>query len=79
MLDKPESYFKAEISYALERQRSFGDLRFTIPLLLERHPGLPLRDLAELHNIDMTQPGGIDMLATTIREDWRRRQAMLNP
>jgi hypothetical protein len=37
MIDKPESYFKAEIHYALERQLRFGDLRFTIPVLLESH------------------------------------------
>jgi hypothetical protein len=76
MLDKAESYFKMEIHCAMERQLRFGDLRFTIPVLLERHPDLPLRDLAELHWIDMTRPEGVDALATTIHEDWHRRQVM---
>lgn len=76
MFDKPESYFKREVHYALERQIGFGDLRFTIPVLLERHPDLPLRDLAKLHCIDLTRPGGVDELAETIHEDWRKRQAM---
>jgi hypothetical protein len=76
MFDKPESYFKREIYYALERQIGFGDLRFTIPVLLELHPDLPLRDLAQLHCIDLTQADGVDELAKTIYEDWRKRQAM---
>lgn len=76
MFDKPESYFKKEIYYALERQIGFGDLRFTIPVLLEPHPDLPLRDLAKLHCIDLTRPNGVDDLAKTIHEDWQKRQAM---
>jgi hypothetical protein len=76
MFDKPESYFRKEIYYALERQLGFGDLRFTIPVLIEPHPDLPLRDLAQLHCIDLTQAGGVDALADTIHEDWRKRQGM---
>lgn len=76
MFDKPESYFRREVHYALERQLGFGDLRFTIPVLIESHPDLPLRDLAQLCCIDLTQPGGVDELAKAIHEDWRKRQAM---
>jgi len=76
MLDKAESYFKSEVQYALERQTRFGDLRFTIPVLLEPHPNLPLHDLARLHCTDLTRPDGVDQLAETIREDWRKRQIM---
>jgi hypothetical protein len=76
MLDKPESYFKREIYYALERQIGFGDLRFTIPVLLEPHPDLPLRDLAKLHCIDLTRADGVNSLAETIHEDWQRRRTM---
>jgi hypothetical protein len=78
MVDKPESYFKTEIHYALKRQLKFGNLRFMIPVLLEAHPDLPLSDLADLHLLDMTQPGGVDALAAAIREDWQKRQAMGN-
>ena len=77
MLDKPESYFWKEISFALERQRGFGPgLRFVIPVLLEAHPRLPLRDLSRLHVIDLTTPDGIDALAQTILEDWQKRQTI---
>jgi TIR domain/SIR2-like domain len=76
MLDKPESYFKAEIHYALERQLKFGDLRFTIPILLERHSELPLPNLAHLHFVDMTLSDAPDLLAKTIHEDWEKRQSM---
>jgi len=76
MFDKPESYFKREIHYALERQTGFGDLRFTIPVLLEPHPDLPLRDLAKFHCIDLTRAGGVNALAGTIHEDWQKRRAM---
>jgi hypothetical protein len=76
MFDKPESYFKREIHYALERQTGFGDLRFTIPVLLETHPDLPLRDLAKFHCIDLTHAGGVNSLAETIQEDWQKREAM---
>jgi hypothetical protein len=76
MFDKPESYFKAEIHYAMERQLRFGDLRFTIPVLLEPHPDLPLRGLENLHCVDMTKPSGADAVAATIQEDWQKRQAM---
>jgi len=76
MFDKPESYFKREIHYALERQIGFGDLRFTIPVLLEPHPDLPLRDFAKLHCIDLTRAGGVNALAETIQEDWQKRRAM---
>jgi hypothetical protein len=76
MIDKPESYFNTEIHYALDRQLGFGNLRFTIPVLLEAHPKLPLPDLARLHWVDMTKPGGVDALAAAIHEDWEKRQAM---
>jgi hypothetical protein len=76
MLDKPESYFKKEIKLALDRQDNFGDLRFVIPVILERDPALPLPALAGLHHIDLTAPDGIHALAQTILEDWQRRQAM---
>jgi hypothetical protein len=77
MLDRPESYFWKEISFALERQTGFGpDLRFIIPVLLEPHPKLPLRDLSRFHHIDLTVPGGIDALTETILEDAQKRQQM---
>lgn len=79
MLDRPESYFKKEIKLALERQDSFGDLRFVIPVILEPDSALPLPALANLHNIDLTAPEGIDSLEETIHEDWQRRQAMKRP
>jgi TIR domain/SIR2-like domain len=79
MIDKPEGYFKTEIHYALERQLSFGDFLFTIPVLLEPHPNLPLRDLAHLHWIDFTQPDGPAVLAETIQEDWRKRETIKGP
>jgi hypothetical protein len=50
-------------------------LRFLIPVLLEPHPKLPLRDLSQLHMIKLTEPHGVDSLAQTILEDWRERQA----
>jgi hypothetical protein len=74
MIDKTEGYFKTEIHYALERQLSFGDLPFTIPVLIEPHSNLPLRDLAHLHCIDVAQASGVDELANMINEDWRKRQ-----
>jgi hypothetical protein len=77
MLDKPESYFWREIAFAIERQTGFGtDFRFLIPILIETHHDLPLRDLSRLHNVDLTQPNGIDALAQTITEDWKRRQPL---
>jgi len=77
MLDKPESYFWNEITYALKRQPSFGPgFRFVIPVLLETHSQLPLPPFSQLHVIDLTAPGGIDALAQTILEDWQQRQAI---
>jgi hypothetical protein len=77
MLDKPESYFWREINFALERQSGFGpDLRFVIPVLLESHPQLPLRELSRLHMIDLTAPAGLDALAQTILGDWQKRQTI---
>ena len=78
MLDKPESYFRREIKFALERQDSFfgSELRFVIPVLLEPHPELPLQDLSQLHVIDLTEPHAEDSLAQTIMEDWQKRQAI---
>jgi hypothetical protein len=76
MLDKPESYFKAEIHHALVRQIRFGNLRFIIPIILERHRDIPLPDFANLHSVDMTLPGAIDSLSAAIHEDWEKRQSM---
>lgn len=79
MLDKPESYFWQEISFALKRQSGFGpDLRFIIPAVIEPNEQLPVRDLSDIHFIDLTQADGIDALAQTILEDWERRQKMQN-
>jgi hypothetical protein len=76
MFDKPESYFKREIHYALERQRRFWNQQFIIPVLLESHPNLPSRDLANFQSVDITRPGGVDALAATIHQDWQKRETM---
>jgi hypothetical protein len=77
MLDKPESYFWREINFALERQNDFGPgFRFIIPVLLEAHPELPLSNLRDLHRIDLTAPDGVDALAQTIMDDWRKRRTI---
>lgn len=77
MLDKPESYFFLEIDLALKRLSKFKPgLRYLIPTILEPDPCLPLPNLAHLHMIDLTAPGGVDDLARDIREDWQERQAV---
>jgi hypothetical protein len=76
MLDKVESWFKTEIDYALERQRGFGDLRFTIPVLLETHPKLPLSNLKHLHYIRPPGLAGVGALREAILEDWRKRASL---
>ena len=77
MLDKPESYFWREINFALERQNDFGPgFRFIIPVLLESHPQLPLSNLHDLHLIDLAAPNGVDTLAQTIMDDWRKRRTI---
>jgi TIR domain/SIR2-like domain len=76
MLDKPESYFWKEINYALERQRGFQPgVRFIVPVLLEKGPGLPLdiADLSDLQYVDITTDKAVSNLAQTIHEDWDRR------
>jgi hypothetical protein len=77
MLDKRESYFFLEIDLALQRQPKFRPgARYLIPTILEHDseipPRLPLDRLGELHNIDLTEPNGIDALADTIWEDWAK-------
>jgi hypothetical protein len=77
MLEKPESYFWKEIMSALQRQENFATgLRFIVPVLLETHSKLPLQDLSRLQLIDLTAASGLDALAKTILEDWKRRQEM---
>jgi TIR domain/SIR2-like domain len=74
MLDKTESYFKAEIEFALERQPSFGNLRFVIPVILEQDSRLPLHELpGDLHFIDLPRQG-TRALAEAILEDWEKRR-----
>jgi hypothetical protein len=77
MLDKEESYCFLEIDLAAQRQPKFSPgLRYLIPTILETDPRLPLEPLRTFHCIDLTEDGGIDSLARTILEDWRRRQDM---
>jgi len=77
MLDKPESYFFKEMKLALERHDNFGGRRFVVPTIIERDKDLPLRDLAHLHQIDLTVSDGVEQLAKAIHEDWKLRQDML--
>jgi hypothetical protein len=76
MLDKPESYFFKEIKLALERHDKFGGRRFVVPTIIEGDKDLPLEDLSELHQIDLTLPAGVEELAKAIQEDWERREAI---
>jgi hypothetical protein len=76
MLFKEEGYFWKEIRIALERQKGVGtDLRFLIPVILEHHEELPLKELKEFHTIDLTK-NNIQKLANNILEDWHKRQSM---
>jgi len=63
---------------ALERHSNFGGRRFVVPTIIEQDRDLPLRDLAHLHQIDLTVSDGVEQLAKAIHEDWKERQDILH-
>jgi nucleotide-binding universal stress UspA family protein len=74
MLQREEGVFYKEIDIARERQSTMrDDMTFLIPVTVDRCPILPA--LGEYHVIDITEPAGIDRLATAIQEDWKKRAA----
>lgn len=76
MVTKVESYFYKEIDIALKRQSKFRPgMRFLIPALLESIDGID--DLKQFQQVDLSDDGGIEALAETIKDDWQQRQSEL--
>lgn len=72
-----ESYFYKEIDVALTRQSKFRrGTRFLIPVLLESIEGIDY--LNEFQQIDLSDDGGIEALAETIKDDWQRRKSAID-
>lgn len=80
LLGRHERYAWKEYKLALKRAmefrpalRSAPEKLFLIPVLLERHPDLPIDDLRGFHAPLLTEPGAVDRLVETIRDDWQLR------
>lgn len=68
--------FNREVAAALEWQEEMGEfqgqkLRFLLPVRMGAATGLA--SLSRFHQIDVGEPGGVDLLAKAIAEDWQRR------
>ena len=71
--------FRREIEAAQEVHRDMGEfegqrLRFLIPVTIGHCP--LLYSLRDLHAIDVSDPGGVDELVKSIKEDWKKRQEL---
>lgn len=75
MVRRAEGVFHKEISIAAERQSNMADgVLFLLPVTIG--PCGILSSLADYHVIDVSTAEGIDALAESIREDWKRRSSM---
>lgn len=79
MTSRIEGVFHQEIQAARERQSKMGEhdgqqFRFLIPVKLGNCA--PLSTLSALHVIDVGDAEGINALAHSIDEDWKRRMAL---
>ncbi|HEY3302416.1 MAG TPA: toll/interleukin-1 receptor domain-containing protein [Candidatus Binatia bacterium] len=73
MLSKPRSYIHKEIAEALERQKEFDEGEsFLIPAILEGSLGLERLD--KLQRVELTDPHGLERLASHIQANWVKRQ-----
>jgi hypothetical protein len=76
MVTATRGVFRREIEAALEVQKEMGEfegqrLRFLIPVTIN-HCRL-LSSLRSLQAVDVSEPDGVNRLATAIKEDWERR------
>lgn len=76
MTTAAEGWFRLEIDAALQRDRMMGErngqrFRFLIPVRLGECDCLSA--LEDHHVIDVSDSAGLDLLATSIMEDWQRR------
>lgn len=79
MITAKRGVFRREIEAALKVHQDMGEfegqrLRFLIPVTVG-HCG-SLVSLKELHEIDVTEPDGIDDLVASIKEDWEKREKL---
>jgi hypothetical protein len=73
MTSRIEGVFHREVAAALLRQGNMADFRFVIPIRIG--DCAMLSSLSHVHAIDVSAPGGIEALRTSIEEDWQRRLA----
>jgi hypothetical protein len=76
MMSQSQGVFNRELELASQRQSEQGEyqgmkFRFLIPVRIGDCPRRA--DVNELHVIDVSTPAGVDALAVSIAEDWRRR------
>ncbi len=70
MAARLEGYFRKEIAVALDRYSMFDQsFLFILPVMLDG--GQTMRELEQLHSgLDVTTPSGVQLLASTILNDW---------
>lgn len=81
MLGRVEGVFNKEIATALKRHEGMGEydgkkLSFILPVRIGNCSRKA--DLRTFHEIDVSEPAGVDSLVTAILEDWDRRTALRN-
>ncbi len=81
MISAVSGVFHREIQAAQEMQADMGEfegqrLRFLIPVTIG--PLEPLRSLRDFHAIDVSDPEGVNLLVESIREDWEKREKIID-
>ena len=71
MNNRIEGVFHSEIAAARERQDNMADFRFLIPVTIGDAQMLP--SLGHAHAVDVSAPGGVELLVASIEKDWQRR------